>query len=185
MDLLNPSKGKLLIAKPSILNDCSFNRSIILLTEHSNESTVGFILNKPLNYTLKDLVPEINCDFRIYKGGPVEEDNLYFIHKAPELIPKSIKVGDGIYWGGDFNSLTNLLNNQKIPENTIRFFLGYVGWKSGQLEDEIKTESWFCTKNNYQNIFNLENQSSWKNHLLKIGGKYKLWANAPIDPRLN
>ena len=83
-------KGKLLIAEPSILNDDSFNRSIILLTEHNEQSSVGFILNKPLNYTIKDLIPEINCSFKIYQGGPVEQDNLYFIHKIPELIPDSI-----------------------------------------------------------------------------------------------
>ena len=76
---MNIVKGKLLIAEPSILNDDSFNRSIILLTEHNEESSVGFILNKPLNYTIRDLIPEINCSFKIYQGGPVEQDNLYFI----------------------------------------------------------------------------------------------------------
>ena len=102
-------KGKLLIAEPSILNDDSFNRSIILLTEHNEESSIGFILNKPLNYTIKDLIPEINCSFKIYQGGPVEQDNLYFIHKIPELIPDSMPVSDKIYWGGNFESLKNLL----------------------------------------------------------------------------
>ena len=105
-------KGKLLIAEPSILNDDSFNRSIILLTEHNEESSIGFILNKPLNYTIKDLIPEINCSFKIYQGGPVEQDNLYFIHKIPELIPDSMPVSDKIYWGGNFESLKNLLQQQ-------------------------------------------------------------------------
>ena len=81
MSVLKIHKGKLLIAEPSILNDDSFNRSIILLTEHNEESSVGFILNKPLNYTINDLIPEINCSFKIYQGGPVEQDNLYFIQK--------------------------------------------------------------------------------------------------------
>ena len=99
---MNIVKGKLLIAEPSILNDDSFNRSIILLTEHNEESSVGFILNKPLNYTIIDLIPEINCSFKIYQGCPVEQDNLYFIHKIPELIPDSMPVSDKIYCGCNF-----------------------------------------------------------------------------------
>ena len=55
-----PEKGNLLIAEPSILGDVSFNRSVILLAEYSEEGTVGFILNKPLSYKLTDLLPEMD-----------------------------------------------------------------------------------------------------------------------------
>ena len=54
MPYLKPLKGRLLIAEPSILNDNSFNRAIILITEHTKSSSVGFILNRPLEYTLQD-----------------------------------------------------------------------------------------------------------------------------------
>jgi putative transcriptional regulator len=185
MHLLKPKKGKLLVAEPSILNDSSFNRSVILLTEHSGDSSIGFIMNKPLDLTIQDLIPEINCSFCVHQGGPVEQDNLYFIHKLPELIPNSIEVGNGIYWGGDFEALSDSLNRNNIPENKIRFFLGYSGWSSNQLQNEIRESSWFCIENTYRNILEIENNSFWKNHLLKIGGKYKLWANAPSDPKLN
>ena len=185
MTSLSLLKGRLLVAEPSILNDSSFNRSVILLTEHSNDSSVGFILNKPLNYTVNDLIPSINCKFTVYQGGPVEQDNLYFIHKIPELIPKSISVGNGIYWGGNFESLVGLLNQQEIPKDSIRFFLGYSGWSSNQLSEELTTNSWFCIDNKYSNILKVDNSSFWKNQILEIGGKYKLWANAPSDPKLN
>ena len=52
-------KGHLLIAEPSIIGDLSFNRSVILLAEHSDEGSVGFIINKPLKYTIKDLVQKL------------------------------------------------------------------------------------------------------------------------------
>ena len=71
-----PTKGKLLIAEPSILNDKEFNRSVIFLTEHSKEGCIGFILNRPTEFLLKDLIPEIDCDFIVYSGGPVEQENL-------------------------------------------------------------------------------------------------------------
>ena len=84
---LKPKKGKLLIAEPSLTGDVSFNRSVVLLAEHNGEGSVGFILNKPLNYSMNELVTEIDVPFPVFNGGPVEQDNLYFIHKVPELIP--------------------------------------------------------------------------------------------------
>ena len=182
---LTPEKGRLLIAEPSILNDASFNRSIIFLTEHTKKSSVGFILNKPTQYTIKDLLPDINCDFTIYNGGPVEQENLYFIHKIPELLPNSIEVADGIYWGGNFELLKELLEEDKIKSDDIRFFLGYTGWAGEQLDNELETNSWFVSKNEYENIFAIAEDNLWKNKLLEKGGKYKIWANAPSDIQLN
>ena len=104
-------KGSLLIAEPSIIGDLSFNRSVILLADHNEDGSVGFIMNKPLKFSLKDLVPEINSKFKVYNGGPVEQDNLYFIHNVPNLIPGSIEISNGIYWGGNFEVTKELLNS--------------------------------------------------------------------------
>ncbi|CAI8429753.1 MAG: Uncharacterised protein [Polaribacter sejongensis] len=179
------NKGKLLIAEPAILNDSSFNRSIILVTEHTSNSVVGFILNRPLNYTVNDLLPEINCHFPVYQGGPVEQDNLYFVHKIPQLLSDSIEVANGIFWGGNFEALKDLLNNEALKTSEIRFFLGYSGWKKDQLEQEMSQNSWFVEENDFENIFSMENEDLWKNKLLQKGGDYKLWANAPSDYNLN
>lgn len=185
MVALKPEKGRLLIAEPAILNDSSFKRTIILLTEHSKKSSVGFILNRPMDYTLNDLIPEIDCDFTIYQGGPVEQDNLYFIHKVPHLLPNSIEVANGIYWGGNFELLKELLNTNQLKSTDIRFFLGYSGWSSNQLEDELVMNSWFVTENDYDNVLTTNDQSFWKDKLLQRGGKYKIWANAPSDVQMN
>ena len=179
------NKGKLLIAEPAILNDSSFNRAIVLLTEHTPNNSVGFILNRPLDYTVNDLLPEIKCEFPVYQGGPVEQDNLYFVHKIPELIPDSIEVADGIFWGGNFESLKDLLNNEVLDASDIRFFLGYSGWGKQQLDKEMNQNSWFIGENDFENIFSTDNETLWKNKLLQKGGDYKLWANAPSDFNLN
>lgn len=92
-----PKKGNLLIAEPSLTGDVSFNRSVVLIAEHNSEGSVGFILNKPLEYTISDLVSEITVPFQVFNGGPVEQDNLYFIHKVPELIENSVEISDGIF----------------------------------------------------------------------------------------
>ena len=80
MSSLKINKGNLLIAEPSSVYDQPFNRSIVLLTEYNEEGTVGFIINKPLDYSINDLIPSVNAEFSVFYGGPVSPENLYFIH---------------------------------------------------------------------------------------------------------
>lgn len=179
-------KGLLLIAEPSIIGDLSFNRSVILLADHNAEGSVGFILNKPLKYTIQDLLPEIQSNFKIYNGGPVEQDNLYFIHNVPNLIPDSIEISDGIFWGGDFDLTKDLINTGILKKKNIRFFLGYTGWDSEQLETEMQASSWILTNNVYENkILGKASAHFWKEKIVELGGEYLIWSNAPENPILN
>ena len=179
-------KGQLLIAEPSILGDLFFNSSVILLAEHINEGSLGFIMNKPLEYTINDLVPDIEASFKIYNGGPVEQDNLYFIHTIPELIFDSIEISNGIYWGGDFELTKSLINEGKINKEDIRFFLGYTGWGANQLEEEIENNSWAITTNKYKKgLLSTSSKKIWKEKITELGGDYLIWSNAPENPNLN
>jgi putative transcriptional regulator len=180
-------KGHLLIAEPSITGDISFNRSVILLAEHTNSGSIGFILNKPLDFSLKDLLPDLIQDFVVYNGGPVEQDNLYFIHKVPNLIPNSVEISEGIYWAGDFDTVCELINRGEISQKDIRFFLGYSGWDTDQLCDELSHNSWIVIKNKYQsNIIEQKyNSELWKEKMMELGGNYIIWSNAPENPTLN
>ena len=183
---LKPKKGKLLIAEPSLTGDVSFNRSVVLLAEHNEEGSVGFILNKPLNYSMNELVEEIEVPFPVYNGGPVEQDNLYFIHKVPDLIPNSVEISHGIYWGGDFERTVMLVNSGQISQNEIRFFLGYSGWASLQLDQELDSKSWIVVINKYESdIIQKPAQTFWKEKMMELGGQYLLWSNAPENPSLN
>ena len=179
-------KGQLLIAEPSILGDVSFNRSVLLLAEHNEDGSVGFILNKPLDYTISDLLPEIEASFKIYNGGPVEQDNLYFIHTIPQLITNSVEISNGIYWGGDFELTKSLINDGKINKEDIRFFLGYTGWSASQLETEIQSNSWIIGVNNLKKeILSKSSKKFWKEKINELGGEYIIWSNAPENPNLN
>lgn len=179
-------KGQLLIAEPSIIGDLSFNRSVILLADHNPDGSVGFIINKPLKYTINDLVPDVEANFKIYNGGPVEQDNLYFIHNIPELITDSVEISNGIFWGGDFDRTKELINSGQIKKENIRFFLGYTGWSPQQLEQEMKSNSWILTENLYKNkIIGKSSTDFWKEKILEIGGDYVIWSNAPENPILN
>lgn len=179
-------KGNLLIAEPSMIGDLSFNRSVILLADHNQGGSVGFIINKPLKYTLNDLIPEINASFKIYNGGPVEQDNLYFIHDIPDLIPNSIEISNGIYWGGEYETIKELINSNKIGKNNIRFFLGYTGWGENQLISETEGNSWIVIENSYKNkIIGKSASHFWKEKIMELGGEYLIWSNSPENPYLN
>lgn len=183
---MNPNRGQLLIAEPSIIQDTSFNRSIILLVECTTEGSVGFIVNKPSDFTLRDFIPDINKDFTVYNGGPVEQSSLYFIHTRPDLIVDSLEISNGLHWGGDFDEVIYKIQTNQLKSSEIKFFLGYSGWEAEQLEDEILGNSWIVSDNHYNSsLLNKSDLNFWKEKMIELGGEYSLWANAPKDPNQN
>lgn len=183
---LKPAKGHLLVAEPSIIGDISFNRSVVLLADHTESGSIGFILNKVLDFTLQDLVPEIKGNFKVFNGGPVEQDNLYFIHKVPDLIPDSIEIASGIYWGGNFEAVKALIDKGLITESEIKFFLGYSGWDHDQLMEELNAHSWIIVENNEdKEVINRRARTFWKDKMKQLGGSYLIWSNAPENPSYN
>ena len=157
----------------------------MMLANHDEKGSVGFIMNKPLTYTLSDIVPTITKEFRVFNGGPVEHDNLYFIHNVPHLVPNSVEISDGIYWGGDFVKIIELIRRNRITTDNVKFFLGYSGWSKNQLNEEISTNSWVLTDENIQNIISEPAIDYWRNQIVALGGEYLLWANAPENPAHN
>ena len=141
-------KGDLLISTPESLGDYYFNRSLVMLTEVSDEEVVGFIINKELNYTLSDLDNKVlEKNIKIFSGGPVNQDNLYFIHKYPHLIENSINFFNDLHCGGDFKKIIEMINKMKIDNSSIKFFSGYSGWTYNQLIGEVNNGSWVIVKN--------------------------------------
>lgn len=182
----NLSKGTLLIADP-FLKDPNFMRTVVLLCDHREEGSFGFVLNKHLNHTLNEIIPELNAIRKIpvFLGGPVEPDTLHFLHLCPDQIPGSTEITDGIYWGGDFGVVKDLLLKNKLKYEDIRFYVGYSGWGNNQLKDELKTNSWITAMAKQKLIFNYEPEDIWKESLRLLGDDYSLMVNYPIDPQLN
>lgn len=174
--------GKLLIAHPSLLGDPSFGRSVILMAEHNDESSLGFVVNQPTHYSLNELIPELSIDLPIYQGGPVDTDRLFYIHTKKDL-PNAQAIDDKLFWGGDLEVLQEAIIEEKITLDQLRFFLGYSGWGKGQLRHEYNEKSWLLIKNKY-NIFEKEHQL-WGNIMRDMGGEYALYATAPKHPGLN
>ncbi len=183
MDELIP--GKLLIADP-FLRDPNFKRSVIIICEHQDSGSFGFVLNKEYPQPLGELISDLHhSDFPVYYGGPVQRDTIHFLHQCPDLITGGFEICDGIYWGGDFSDVVELVNLQKLSPKDIRFFLGYSGWGEGELEEEMKQKSWITSWANKRLIFRQDADNTWKDALMQLGGEYQQMINYPIDPQLN
>lgn len=179
------SSGKILIADP-FLQDPSFRRSVILLCEHKEEGSFGFVLNKKHDQLLGDILDGVESStIPVYYGGPVQLDTLHFLHQCPELIPGGVEVFDGIFWGGEFEAVLDLLKANKLTSNDIRFFIGYSGWSKGQLDEEMKIKSWLTTDATRELIFSKNTNETWKDAIIQLGGEYLQLIHYPIDPQLN
>ena len=183
--MIDPEQGILLIADP-FLKDPNFIRSVIMICRHSEEGTFGFALSKQYEMTLDELISDLDeFPIPVYLGGPVQMDTIHYIHQYPQLIPESQLISDNIYWGGDFEVLKELIKNKKIDLSMIKFFIGYSGWESGQLNNELTEKSWLTTSCTKELVFETPYTDIWKAGLRHLGGKYELMINFPIDPQLN
>ena len=180
-----PQKGRVLIAEP-FLSGNYFNRSVVFLVAYSKKGAVGFILNKKVDFPVQDAFPDFpdfNAD--VYLGGPVSTDSIYFIHKLGDKLPGSIHVMGDLYWGGDFEVLKRDIRSGKINSSDIRFFLGYSGWDSDQLEEELKEDSWLVTDVEQNEVMKDLSEASWFDFVKKAGNRYSVWENFPENPALN
>ncbi|HVG17248.1 MAG TPA: YqgE/AlgH family protein [Chitinophagaceae bacterium] len=183
--MVEPSTGVLLIADP-FLKDPNFMRTVVFLTEHTQEGSVGFVINRKYENTLDELIPEIDGHkLPVYYGGPVQMNTIHFLHKYPEAIPGGLEVMPGVFWGGDFDSVVDLINTDKLDLGKIRFYIGYSGWSAGQLESERNEKTWLTVEASRNLVFHNNAEEIWKDALKHLGGEYEMMINFPIDPQLN
>jgi putative transcriptional regulator len=181
---LSPRKGRVLIAEP-FLPGSYFSRSIVLLVDHNTGGSVGFILNKPVDYPVADFDKEFpGKKLQLYIGGPVSIDSMYYIHTIGKIIPNSIHVADNLFWGGDYEFLKNMINSDAVDPDQVRFFVGYSGWDAGQLQQELTENSWLVSDIPVRKVMEQQNEL-WVEMVKKQGGKYTMWENFPENPSMN
>jgi putative transcriptional regulator len=183
--LAKPTQGSLLISEPFLL-DSYFKRAVVLLSEHDDQGTLGFILNKPTDVKLNDAVEDFpEFDVPLYFGGPVETDTLFYIHTLGEKLKGAKEIVQGIWWGGDYDQLKFLIDTRQIRPDQIRFYAGYSGWEPKQLEGELKEKAWLVSNANKKFTFFDNAKSLWSQVLRSMGNEYAILANFPEDPNLN
>lgn len=180
-----PSSGKLLISEP-FQSDFYFGRAVVLLAEHDENGSYGVIINKPVEVKINELFkdfPTFNAP--VYLGGPVRNDSIFYLHTLGNIIPDCIKVMDGLYWGGNFDILKDLIEMKEVTEEQIKFYIGYTGWSANQLEIELKKNYWVVSNSKLEQVMSLKSEKLWKESLKHLGNEYAMWLNFPTDPSLN
>ena len=182
---ISPEQGKLLLSEP-FQKDLYFKRTVVLLTEHNDMGTVGFILNKPLDIKIHEAIddfPEFDCP--LYFGGPVSKNQLFYIHTLGDRLEGSVEIAPGIFWGGSFDTMRALIQDGMIQPGEVRFFAGYSGWEPTQLDKELEEKSWIIANSSKDYIMNNNTNKLWSTILKNMGQTYAVMANFPEDPSLN
>jgi len=179
-------RGAVLLAEPYMI-DPHFRRAVILLTDHSQaDGTVGFILNKPLDVKINDLIddfPEIEST--VYFGGPVAKETLHYIHDVGDILDESVKIAPSMYWGGSFEKLKFLIDSGLVKPRNIKFFLGYSGWSASQLMDEMQYGSWITAHMDINYAFKTKHHKMWREVMRNKGGNYLVIGEMPDYSWLN
>ena len=180
-----PSRGKILISEP-FLRDATFGRSVVLLIDHTEEGSMGLIINKQLPIFVNDIIKEFKYieNIPLYKGGPIATDTLFYLNTLAD-IPGAIPISKGLYLNGDFDEIKKYILQGNKVDRYIRFFLGYSGWESEQLSTELKENTWLVSKEENAYLMNGDTKDMWKQALEKLGSKYETWSRFPQVPTFN
>ncbi len=180
-----PEKGLVIVSEP-FLQDAYFKRSVVLITEHNKDGSLGFVLNNPIEFGITDILsdfPEI--DAMVGVGGPVRTDTVHYLHSLGEMIPESIHVMEDLFWGGDLDTIKNMIKEGTIKGHQIRFFVGFSSWHEGQLDRELSEDSWMVTSLDRDSIMNISKNELWEQVLKKEDKQYQMWTKYPENPLLN
>jgi putative transcriptional regulator len=186
MDSLPESlRGHLLIASPALL-DPNFRRTVVLVTEHTDEGAMGLVLNRPSEVGVADAVPKlarvVDEGAPVYLGGPVQPEAVVALAELDDPTDAAAPaLGDWI----------SFLRPDADPEDLAagvgraRVFAGYAGWGGGQLESELEESSWIVEPAIPEDVFTSDPEGLWSAVLRRKGGTFVLVALMPEDPSVN
>jgi putative transcriptional regulator len=136
-------KAGLYIKSTSALIGSFFEHTTILIVQHNEKGSIGFVTNKSFEKSVHELI-EFNHvkPFPLMDGGPVDRDHLFVLHKRPDLIDGGEQVPNGLYLGGNIEQVIQAINTGGANPQEIQLFIGYCGWDEGELEAELEEGSW-------------------------------------------
>lgn len=171
--------GSLLLAHPA-LRDPNFRRCVVLMSAHNPEGAMGVVLNRPMGKRLGELSGEFAlgplAGVQLYNGGPVQTDQLVLV--AWQVHPDGFRLHFGI----DPERAQQLIGEEG---SQIRGFLGYSGWSAGQLENEMRVQTWIVADVPEDLLLHSQDESLWRTVLSREGAEWRLLANEPDHPDFN
>lgn len=176
-------RGHLLVASPALL-DPNFRRTVVLVTEHTDEGAAGLVLNRPSPVGVASAVPQledvVEDGEQVWVGGPVQPEAVLVLGEFFDPDDAAVPLFESL----GFPSLEE-------PEEIVlattrrRVFAGYAGWGAGQLEEEIANEDWILEPAEIDDAFTAEPDELWRDVLRRKGGIYEIVARMPDDASLN
>lgn len=169
-------KGHLLVAMPGMV-DPRFSRTVILICAHSDQGSMGFILNQPVaspklgeileELEITDHDPNLAENVVVFRGGPVEQGRGFVLHSQDYSTPASTRVGDLACVTATLDALRRIVSSDQ-PDHS-RMLLGYAGWSAGQLEEEILQNGWLTTPATHDIIFETPHGKQYGAALASLG----------------
>jgi len=166
-------KGQLLLASPALF-DPNFRRTVVLVTEHTEEGAAGLVLNRRSDTAVVEAVP-------VYVGGPVQQEAVLCLAEFDDPDDAAIIVLDHVGFvpgDGDFGLIAG-------GTRRARVFAGYAGWGPGQLESELEASSWIVEEAERVDLFAEPDTDLWSSIMRGKGGIYRVVAMMPDDPSVN
>ena len=181
--MMESLRGKLLLAAPA-LKDPNFDRTVILIAEHTDEGAMGLVLNRPSEASIAEAVPELtwvtDSEERVFLGGPVAPNGVIVLAEWEDPSQAVVLVEDDLGFVPGEADDTDALG---AAVRRARVYAGHAGWGPGQLEGEIEDGAWIVASLDPEDPF--RDGDLWADALQRKGGGYSLLATMPADPSLN
>jgi putative transcriptional regulator len=163
-----------LLSMPQLV-DPNFNRTVVLLCQHSEDGAFGLVVNRPLvtsGRVTVNLDPPVSTDreLQVWIGGPVEPERSWILvgHDAqtdPEY--EVMSIAESLYLTTSPTLLRRMLDPEPPPQT--RLIIGYSGWGPGQLEAELEASAWLMSDVDRGLIFNTPPEQMWEAAIRRLG----------------
>lgn len=174
-------KGQLLLDGGK-LRGSFFHRTVVLIFQHDAEGAVGLVLNRTSGNKVGEMIVVDMADSLkeqpLYLGGPVQPAALSFLHSDQFLL--NANVMPNLNLGHSLDGLVEIGESISSTQQ-VRVFAGYAGWSPGQLDDEMKRDSWLTHPASIELVFHVKPEELWQLILRKKGWKYRLLLQTPED----
>ena len=178
-------KGQLILDQGK-LQGSFFHRTVILICTHDAEGAFGLVLNRVAPNKVGDALvanlPEGLKEQPLYLGGPVQPQALSYLHKG-DFVPDA-NVLPNLSMGHSLDTLLDLAESFSADQQ-FKIFAGYAGWSPGQLDDEMKRDTWMTHPASLELVFDPNPEKLWQSILRQKGFKFRMIAEGPDDPSWN
>ena len=155
-----------LIAMPG-LEDPNFYRTVTYICEHSEQGTMGIVVNRPMELRLGEMFEQLDIasdkeealDMPVYLGGPVQTDRGFVLHSGNHTWDSTLQITPDVSITTSKDILEAIALGEG-PENVL-VALGYAGWSGGQLEGEISANAWLSGPANDEILFQMPAGERW------------------------